>query len=220
MTLAGSFYETSQAQHLSKLKDLAPEQTKAFAAFNDGVFKDGALTKKEKEIIAVTVAHVTECPYCIDSHTKKAKKEGATLEELVEGVYVTTAVEAGGAVTHSTNMHNTLSDDAGDVLYERSNLKNLNQLGKHAKDAFQGYSGFNEAAMKEGELSTKFKEIVAVAVGHATLCPYCIDVHTKNADKLGVSREELSEAVLVASAMLAGGSYAHMANMIESYGEA
>lgn len=73
--------------------------------------------------------------------------------------------------------------------------------------------------MKEGELDAKFKEILAVAVGHATLCPYCIDVHTKNADKAGATDEELSEAVLVASALLAGGAYAHMANMIQSYND-
>ncbi|GAA0599034.1 hypothetical protein GCM10009001_14100 [Virgibacillus siamensis] len=218
--MTDSFYDKSQANNLNKVKDLAPEQAKAFADFDSGVFTEGTLTKKEKEIIAVSIAHVTECPYCIDTHTKKAKKEGASLEELVEAVFVTSAVEAGGAVTHSTNMHNALADDADDSLYERSNLKNLKELGKHAKDGFQGYSGFNSAAMKEGELSKKFKEIVAVAVGHATLCPYCIDVHTKGAHKEGATREELSEAVLVASALLAGGSYAHIANLIESYGEA
>ncbi|ALX50585.1 alkylhydroperoxidase [Lentibacillus amyloliquefaciens] len=201
------------------MKDLVPDQAQAFADYNAGVFKEGALSKKEKEIIAVSVAHVTQCPYCIDTHTKNAKKEGAELGELVEAVMVTSAVEAGGAITHSTNMHNALSDEAGDTLYERSNLKNLNQLGKHAKDGFQGYSGFNQAAMQEGKLSKKFKEIVAVAVGHATLCPYCIDVHTKNADKQGATNEELAEAVLVASALLAGGSYAHMVNMIESFSE-
>ncbi|GGK06544.1 hypothetical protein GCM10007063_31400 [Lentibacillus kapialis] len=217
--MTDNFYEKRQADHLKQLKELAPDQTKAFGEFNNAVFKDGVLTKKDKQIIAVTVAHVTQCPYCIDTHTKKAKKEGASLEELVEAVMVTSAVEAGGAVTHSTNMHNALANDADDTLYERSNLKSLNQLSKNAKDAFQGYSGFNEAAMKDGKLSKKFKEIIAVAIGHATLCPYCIDVHTKNADKQGVRDEELSEAVLVTSALLAGGSYAHMANMIASYGE-
>ncbi|WP_077324422.1 carboxymuconolactone decarboxylase family protein [Virgibacillus siamensis] len=217
--MANQFYEKSHAEHLNKIGELAPEQAQAFSKYNAGVFKDGALSKKEKEIIAVAIAHVTQCPYCIDTHTKNAKKEGASLSELVEAVMVTSAVEAGGAVTHSTNMHNALSEEADDTLYARSNLKSLSQLGKNAKDGFQGYSGFNTAAMKEGKLSKKFKEIVAVAVGHATLCPYCIDVHTKNADKEGVTREELSEAVLVSSALLAGGSYAHMANMIESFGE-
>lgn len=215
--MADNFYEKSHAKHLNKVNELAPEQAQAFSDFGAGVFNEGALSKKDKEIIAVAISHVTQCPYCIDTHTKNAKKEGVSLNELVEAVMVTSAVEAGGAVTHSTNMHNALADDSDDTLYERSNLKNLNQLGKNAKDGFQGYSGFNAAAMKEGTLSKKFKEIVAVATGHATLCPYCIDVHTKNADKEGATREELSEAVMVASELLAGGSYAHMANMIESY---
>jgi AhpD family alkylhydroperoxidase len=73
--------------------------------------------------------------------------------------------------------------------------------------------------MKAGKLSGKFKEIIAVAVAHATQCPYCIDVHTKNAVKAGATNEELSEAVMVTSALLAGGAYAHIANMIQSYGE-
>lgn len=218
--MSNNFYEKDHRKHLDKLNELAPEQAQAFSTFNTEVFKDGALTKKEKEIIAVAVAHVTECPYCIDGHTKQAKAEGASLAELVEAVMVTAAVEAGGAVTHSTNMQNALTEDADDALYERSNLNNLSELGKHARTGFRGYSTFNGAAMQEGKLNKKFKEIIAVAIGHSTLCPYCIDVHTKNAAKLGVTNEELSEAVLVASALLAGGSYAHMANMIESYGEA
>ena len=145
------------------------------------------------------------------------KKAGATLEELAEAVFVTAAVEAGGTVTHSTHIHNAKTKEASDVLYARSNLKNLGQLGKFAADAFKGYQEFSLAATKAGKLSTKFKEIIAVAVATATLCPYCIDVHTKNADKQGVTSEELAEAIMVSSAVCAGGSYAHMANMIQSY---
>lgn len=217
--MSNNLYQKDHVKHLGRLKDLAPAQYKAFTDFNAAVFEEGELTKKEKEIIAVAIAHVTECPYCIDAHTKHAKAEGASLEELTEAVFVTAAVEAGGAVTHSTNMQNALDSDADDTLYERSNLKKIGNLNSRAPTAFKGYSNFNTAAMKAGKLTSKFKEIIAVAVGHATLCPYCIDVHTKNAEKQGATNEELSEAILVTSALLAGGSYAHMANMIESYGE-
>lgn len=217
--MSNSLYKKDHLKHLSNLKDLVPEQMQAFSNFNSSIFKEGALSKKEKEIIAVAIAHVTECPYCIDSHTRSAKAEGASLVELTEAVFVAAGVEAGGAVTHSTNMQNALDTDAGDGLYNRSNLKKLGKLNKHAPEGFKGYSNFSGAVMKAGELSSKFKEIIAVAVAHATLCPYCIDVHTKNADKLGVTNEELSEAILVSSALLAGGAYAHIANMMESYGE-
>ena len=214
--MSENLYQSENLKHLSHLKELAPEQAKAFNEFNVAVFKEGALSEKEKEIIAVAVTHVTQCPYCIDIHTKKAKKTGATLEELTEAVFVTAAIEAGGTVTHSTHVHNAKTQES-DALYARSNLKHLGQLGKFAPVGFKGYQAFNAAATKAGKLSEKFKEIISVAVGTATQCPYCIDVHTKNAEKLGVTNEELAEAIMVTSAVVAGGSYAHLANMIQSY---
>jgi AhpD family alkylhydroperoxidase len=215
--MSSNLYTKEHTQKLAQLKDLAPEQLKAFNDFNVAVFKEGALTIKEKEIVAVAIAHITQCPYCIESHTKKAKKAGASLEELVEAIFVATAVEAGGVVTHSTHVHNAKNVDASDVLYARSNLKNLSNLGKFAPEGFKGYSVFSAAATKEGKLTAKFKEIIATASGVASQCPYCIDVHTKKAEKLGATSEELAEAIMVTSALRAGGSYAHMANMIQSY---
>ncbi|SDM63527.1 carboxymuconolactone decarboxylase family protein [Bacillus sp. OK048] len=217
--MTNHLYDKENLKNLSKLKELAPEQLQAFSEFNNAVMKEGVLSKKEKEIIAVAIAHVTECPYCIDSHTRRAKAEGASLEELVEAVFVVAGIEAGGVVTHSTHIHNAMDPEADDSLYRRSNLKNLIQLNKFAPEGFRSYSAFSRTAMKEGTLSGKFKEIIAVAVAHATQCPYCIDVHTKNAIKLGSTNEELGEAVLVTSALLAGGAYAHLANLIQSYGE-
>jgi AhpD family alkylhydroperoxidase len=217
--MTNCLYQKEHLQNLNQLKELAPDQVHAFSEFNKEILKEGALTRKEKEIIAVAIAHVTECPYCIDSHTRSAKKEGASLEELVEAVFVVTAVEAGGAVTHSTHIKNALDPDADDVLYTRSNLKKLSYVRKYGPDGFKAYTQFSAAAMKEGKLSAKFKEIIAVSVAHATQCPYCIDVHVKKAAELGATNEELSEAILVASALLAGGAYAHIANMIHSYGE-
>lgn len=217
--MTNHLYEKENLKNLSKLKELAPEQLQAFSEFNAAVMAEGVLSKKEKEIIAVAIAHVTECPYCIDSHTRRAKAEGASLEELVEAVFVVAGVEAGGVVTHSTHLHNAMDPEADDALYRRSNLKKLIKLNKFAPEGFRSYSAFSRTALKDGKLSGKFKEMIAVAVAHATQCPYCIDVHTKNAVKLGCSNEELAETVLITSALLAGGAYAHIANLIQSYGE-
>ncbi len=173
-----------------RIKELAPDQQQAFQDFNEAVFQDGALSKKEKEIIAVAIAHVTQCSHCMDTHTKKAKHEGASLKELVEAGFVAAGIEAGGAVTHSTHIPNAQDSEAQDALYVRSNLKKLNFVGKHAHTGFRGYSNFSAASTKEGELSNKFKEIIAVAVAHATQCPLCIERHTKNAVKAGASDQE------------------------------
>jgi AhpD family alkylhydroperoxidase len=67
------------------------------------VFKDGALSVKVKELIAVGVALTTQCPYCIDIHAKKAKAAGCTDAELAETGLVAAALRAGGAVTHATH---------------------------------------------------------------------------------------------------------------------
>ena len=62
---------------------------------------DGALTTKTKQLIAVAVAHVTQCPYCIRGHTKAAMREGATREELMEAIWVAAEMRAGAAYAHS-----------------------------------------------------------------------------------------------------------------------
>lgn len=217
--MSSDLYSKEYIKNLSQLKELVPEQMQSYRNFSAAVFSEGALSKREKELIAVAITHVTECPYCIDFHTKAAKKAGATLEELAEAVFVTVAVEAGGAITHSTHVHNAKQKDASDVLYARSNLQHLGQLGTFAPEGFKGYQAFSAAATKVGNLSAKFKEIIAVAVANATQCPYCIDVHTKKAEKLGATNEELAEAVMVTSVVRAGGAYVHMANMIQSFRE-
>ncbi len=81
--------------------DLAAETRKAFSAFSRQVFADGALSGKMKQLIAVAVAHVTQCPYCIEGHTQLAVKQGASDEEIMEAIWVATEMRAGGAYAHS-----------------------------------------------------------------------------------------------------------------------
>ena len=75
--------------------ELAPEAAAAFRQFSQAVFRDGALPGKTKQLIAVAVAHVTQCPYCIKGHTKAALRHGATPEELMEAIWVAAEMRAG-----------------------------------------------------------------------------------------------------------------------------
>ncbi len=84
-----------------KRRALAPESEKSFQAFSRQVFAEGALSTKTKQLIAVAVAHVTQCPYCISGHTKAALRQGATHEELMEAIWVAAEMRAGGAYAHS-----------------------------------------------------------------------------------------------------------------------
>ena len=80
---------------------LAPETAAAFQAFSRQVFAEGALAAKTKQIIAVAVAHVTQCPYCIKGHTRAALRAGASGEELMEAIWVAAEMRAGGSYAHS-----------------------------------------------------------------------------------------------------------------------
>lgn len=79
----------------------APEIMDAWRNFSKTVFKAGALDEKTKQLIAVAVAHVTQCPYCIHSHTEQAMKKGASKEEIIEAVWVASEMRAGAAYAHS-----------------------------------------------------------------------------------------------------------------------
>jgi AhpD family alkylhydroperoxidase len=96
-------YDMKNLSKLKKLGELAPEVFKAFVAFDAAALKDGAIPVKYKELMAVAVALTTQCPYCIEIHSKKAKKAGATEQELAETTLVDAALRAGGAVTHGTH---------------------------------------------------------------------------------------------------------------------
>lgn len=80
---------------------LVPETAAAFQTFSRQVFVEGALAAKTKQIIAVAVAHVTQCPYCIKGHTKAALRAGASDEELMEAIWVAAEMRAGGTYAHS-----------------------------------------------------------------------------------------------------------------------
>lgn len=80
---------------------LAPDASRAFHDFSNAVFADGALSTKTKHIIAVAVAHVTQCPYCIKGHTRAALAEGASEEALMEAIWVAAEMRAGAAFAHS-----------------------------------------------------------------------------------------------------------------------
>lgn len=98
-----AMYESGNLKKLKKFGELAPDAWKAFAAFDHAAMADGALPAKTKELIAVGVATNTQCPYCIEIHTRRAKAAGCSEAELVEAVLVAAVLRAGGAVTHGTH---------------------------------------------------------------------------------------------------------------------
>jgi len=93
-------------KNLAKLKQLdanAPEGMKAFWAFDKAAMAAGAIPAKYKELMAIAVAFTTQCPYCIEIHSGRAREAGATDAEIAEVVLVAAALRAGAAVTHGAH---------------------------------------------------------------------------------------------------------------------
>jgi AhpD family alkylhydroperoxidase len=103
-------YPTATKEFGEQRKALAPKTAEAFKAFSQTVFAEGALSAKTKQLIAVAVAHVTQCPYCIRGHTKSALHKGATPEEIMEAIWVAAEMRAGGAYAHSILALDTIAD--------------------------------------------------------------------------------------------------------------
>ncbi|HEX2242081.1 MAG TPA: carboxymuconolactone decarboxylase family protein [Gammaproteobacteria bacterium] len=96
-----NLYPPASKELARKRTQLAQEISAAFKAFSQQVFVDGALPAKTKQLIAVAVAHVTQCPYCIRGHTELALHQGATEQEVMEAIWVAAEMRAGGAYAHA-----------------------------------------------------------------------------------------------------------------------
>ncbi len=94
-------YPESNAEVARKRRELAPKPLAAFRQFSEAVFAEGALPTRTKQLIAVAVAHVTQCPYCIRGHTEAALRHGASEAEIMEAIWVAAEMRAGGAYAHS-----------------------------------------------------------------------------------------------------------------------
>ncbi len=116
--MSGNLYPEPTKALADKRRELVPQVDAAFRQFSEAVFRDGALPKKTKQLIAVAAAHVTQCPYCIEGHTKAAARAGATPEEIMEAIWVAVEMRAGGAYAHSTIALHTLGAESPSATIE------------------------------------------------------------------------------------------------------
>ncbi len=104
-------YPQATAESAKRKADLAPNQIETWRKFSRSVFKEGVLDEKTKQLIAVAVAHVTQCPYCIKSHVPQALKKGASKEEIMEAIWVAAEMRAGAAYAHATIALDAMEDN-------------------------------------------------------------------------------------------------------------
>lgn len=93
--------------HLTNFGDIAqgnPDLAKKFFDYYGAVFADGALSSREKALIALAVSHTVQCPYCIEAYSKECLQQGSDLEQMTEAVHVATAIRGGASLVHGLQM--------------------------------------------------------------------------------------------------------------------
>lgn len=99
-----TYYDPQDLGGFSEIGKDAPELAEKFFDYYGAVFAEGALTEREKALIALAVAHAVQCPYCIDAYTRACLEKGSNLAEMTEAVHVTTAIRGGASLVHGVQM--------------------------------------------------------------------------------------------------------------------
>lgn len=101
-------------------------------------------------------------------------------------------------------------------MYKKENLAKLKKMDGLAPEVMKAFWAFDKAAVAEGAIPVKYKELIAIGVALTTQCPYCIEIHTANARKAGATETEIAEAAMVAAALRAGAAVTHATHALES----
>ncbi|MCP4899156.1 MAG: 4-carboxymuconolactone decarboxylase [bacterium] len=99
--------EYYKPEHLENFKDIGQgndDLARRFFEYYGAVFEKGALSKREKSLIALAVAHAVQCPYCIDAYSRECLTQGSDLDEMTEEVHVATAIRSGASLVHGIQM--------------------------------------------------------------------------------------------------------------------
>ena len=100
------YYDAHDLPRFGEIGRDAPELAQKFFAWYEAVFAEGALSQREKSLIALAVAHAVQCPYCIDAYSKDALEKGSDLDQMTEAVHVAAAIRGGASLVHGVQMRN------------------------------------------------------------------------------------------------------------------
>lgn len=108
--MSKNYYNAEDLKNFGNITEFQPELGEKFFDYYGAVFQNGALTEREKSLIALAVAHAVQCPYCIDAYTETCLKKGADEEQMMEAVHVAAAIKGGAALVHGVQMMNQVKE--------------------------------------------------------------------------------------------------------------
>jgi alkylhydroperoxidase/carboxymuconolactone decarboxylase family protein len=105
-----SYYDPKDLGKFGEIAEFQPALAEKFFSWYGDVFAEGALTQREKSLIALAVAHAVQCPYCIDAYSTDSLQKGATEEMMMEAVHVAAAIRGGASLVHGVMMMNKVKE--------------------------------------------------------------------------------------------------------------
>ena len=107
--MSKTYYDPADLRKFGNITEWNEELGNKFFEYYGKVFEEGALTAREKSLIALAVAHTEHCPYCIDAYTKDGLQRGITKEEMMEAIHVGAAIKSGATLVHGVQMMNKVN---------------------------------------------------------------------------------------------------------------
>ena len=104
----GDYYDDNDLERFGEVGKYSPDLFKKFMDWYGSSLQEGVLSKREKVLIGLAVAHAIQCPYCIDAYTKSCLEEGMNLDHITEAVHVASAIRGGASLVHAIQAHNTI----------------------------------------------------------------------------------------------------------------
>ena len=105
-----TYYNREDLGKFGDITEFQKELGDKFFEYYGSVFEAGALTTREKSLIALAVSHAIQCPYCIDAYTSDTMAKGCDEEQMMEAVHVAAAIRGGASLVHGVQMMNQTKD--------------------------------------------------------------------------------------------------------------
>lgn len=222
--MSQAYYDRSHLPAFGTIEQGGKELAAKFFSYYGAVFADGALSVREKGLVALAVAHAVQCPYCIEAWTSGSLEAGADLEQMTEAVHVAAAVRGGSVLSYGMQMLGLAAKagmgaekapELGAAYFSRAQNEARAQIAAGQRSLADGFFGYEAAVFAEGALPASEKYVVALGVAHTLQDPYAIETFTKACLAAGRSLEQMTEALHAATAIRGGASLVHGIQMLE-----
>ncbi len=217
------YYHRRHLPAFSSIRTGQAELAERFFSYYGAVFEPGDLSKREKSLAALAVAHVVQCPYCIDAYTSGSLEAGADLEELTEAIHLAAMVRANSTLSFGMQAleqarYLTLTGNAAippEGYYHRRHVDETQSTNLPSPMLYEKSQSWKKTVTAEGALEPATKAAIWLACAHAIQCPYAIDDASRHAKQHGLSLTAMTETVHIAAAIRGGASLIHGLQMLE-----